>query len=497
MDEGATWGCSAGFIGGRIGRSAVVACLIVIAWGSVAPFGSVSSGDETFQLFVDDLEGPFLSTTLDTTDAPDSDSDIDPVDARFLRMQRELDELKASLELSNKRGEAADSTANKPATPAPVVYPTVKLTGFFQADAGWFHQNAASLAMPQLGNVQDDRDFRRTRLAAVGKVADNVSYMLEMDFSFLGRPSFMDVWADVSKVPVFGNIRIGQYRQPFGLNELTSVRELTFLERPSMFAMSPFRQIGIGFHNTTSDQRTTWAASAFGANTDPWGNSVGDRGYGMASRITSVLLEDETSDFILHGGLGYSYISPTSLGVIYRNTPEYGGPLGVLGSVPFFVDTEPDPQMRAASNVNLFNTELASTLGPWHAQSELRYNQVRLGSGATAGFPSFYAQTGYILTGEHRPYDKANGVPGRIKPKNPVGECGGIGAWELACRYSMIDLNEGTVTGGEMNNVTFGVNWYLNDHTKFQFNYISSDLNRAPVGDSHTDIFATRCQVDF
>jgi phosphate-selective porin OprO and OprP len=369
----------------------------------------------------------------------------------------------------------------------------VKLTGFFQADAGWFHQDAASLAMPQLGDVQDDRGFRRTRLAAVGKVADNVSYMLEMDFAFNGRPSFMDVWAEVSKVPVFGNIRVGQFRQPFGLNELTSVKDLTFLERPSMFAMSPFRQIGIGFHNTTSDQNITWAASAFGTNTDTWGDSIGDSGYGMASRITGVLLEDQCSDFILHGGLNYSYISPTSLGIEYRNVPEYGGPLGLPGSVPFFVDTLP----MSADNANLFNGELASTWGSWHAQSELRYNQVRLSSGGTAGFPSFYAHTGYILTGEHRPYDKANAVLGRIKPKNPVGKCGGIGAWELACRYSMIDLNQGTITGGEMNNVTFGVNWYLNDHTKFQFNYISSDLNRAPVGDSHTDIFATRCQIDF
>ena len=143
-----TRGWFARIISGRIGRSVVAASLLIIALGTVAAFGSIASADETFQLFGDDIERPILSATLDRADQPDSDSDIDPVDARFLRMQQELDQLKASLELSDKKTEAASSAANWPATPASVVYPSVKLTGFFQADAGWFHQDAASLAMP-------------------------------------------------------------------------------------------------------------------------------------------------------------------------------------------------------------------------------------------------------------------------------------------------------------------------------------------------------------
>lgn len=329
----------------------------------------------------------------------------------------------------------------------------------------------------------------------MGKVADNVSYMLEMDFAFVGRPSFMDVWMDVSHVPLFGNVRIGQYRMPFGMDELTSVKELTFLERPLTQPMGPFRQFSIGFHDNSDDENITWAASAFGNATDAFGNSVGDRSYGLASRITAVVGENKSADFLVHTGFGYSYIATPNSTLQYRHTPEYAGQFtGAIGDVPFFTDTG----LLSAENANLFNGELAATWGSWHGQSELRYNIVNLNNGRTAGFPSFYAQTGYILTGEHRPYNKAGAVPGRVKPKCPVGiKGGGIGAWEVACRYSLVDLSNGAITGGQLHDMTYGLNWYLNDFTKLQFNYISADLNRAPAGDSHTDIFAVRAQLDF
>ena len=82
-------------------------------------------------------------------------------------------------------------------------YPNVQLHGFFQADAGWFGQDAvnkASLAaingVPN-GDLQDGADFRRARLSAGGDVAENIGYFVEYDFAFPGRPSFMDHIVDL------------------------------------------------------------------------------------------------------------------------------------------------------------------------------------------------------------------------------------------------------------------------------------------------------------
>jgi len=471
---------------GRIRKAVFLVLLVLFS----ASWMCVAEADDLVGLFQDSNEAPFLSAfavlpLADAVDVPPPPED--PVEIRFLAMEQELAALKKQL--------AGKPTSAAIAAAGPVVYPTVKVTGFFQADAGWFLQDAASRT--QLGDIQDDRGFRRTRIAAIGNVAENVSYQLEMDFAFNGRPSFMDVWLDVAKVPIFGNIRIGQWRQPFGLDELTSVKELTFLERPLMFGMAPFRQVGVGFHDTSYDQNATWAGSVFGTGTDPFGNSIGDRGYGGALRVTKVLVEDPSSDFLVHIGGGYSYIATPNSTIQYRNVPEYGGPFdgttGTTGTVPFFVDTGAIP----AENANLFNVEAAGTWGPVHAQSEFRYSAVNTNAAGRAGFPSFSAQTGWVLTGEHRPYNKAAATLGRIKPTHPIGSrCGG-GAVELAVRYSWIDLNEGTITGGELSNMTYGVNWYLNNFTKLQFNYINADLNRAPVGSSATDIFAVRAQLDF
>lgn len=391
-------------------------------------------------------------------------------------------------------------------------YPSVRLTGFFQVDAGYFSQDNASTA--QFGDIQDSRGFRRARLAAVGDLAKNISYMLEMDFAQPGRPSFTDVWGDIHDVPLFGNIRVGQWRQPFGMDELTSVRELTFLERPTMFGLAPFRQVGVGFHDTNEEQSLTWAASVYGYPTDPnYGVSLGDAGYGFAARVTALFEDACDSRNLIHLGGGYSINDPnlvngaTHNNVRLANVPEFGGvffgaPTGTTSSMPLFFDTGFVP----SSALSLYNVELAGVWGQLHGQSELRFAVIDTLSQGTLVIPAFYSQIGYLLTGEVRPYNKQAGVLGRIKPLHAVGD-GGIGAWEIAARYSYINANQGLIPadvqtatlhrGGELNDFTVGLNWYLTSNAKLQFNYIRAVLNREPIGHSDTDIVAFRAQVDF
>ncbi len=93
-------------------------------------------------------------------------------------------------------------------------------------------------------------------------------------------------------------------------------------------------------------------------------------------------------------------------------------------------------------------------------------------------------------------YNRKNGVLGRVVPCNNFGR-DGIGAWEIAARWSMLDLNSNDIRGGRMNTTTLGTNWYLNKYTKFQFNYIHAFLNSPANGDNEADVFAMRAQIDF
>src|ERR1700749_884762 len=97
-----------------------------------------------------------------------------------------------------------------------------------------------------------------------------------------------------------------------------------------------------------------------------------------------------------------------------------------------------------------------------------------------------------------------------LVPNNPVSvtNYGGWGAWEIATRYSVIDLNDqlGTsngVAGGKQTVYTAGLNWYVNRNIRFMFNYLHGDIDKqvsaTNFGDAGGtfDAFAMRTQVAF
>ena len=381
----------------------------------------------------------------------------------------------------------------------PSGYPNVKVTGFFHLDSAYFSQDDASRLT--LGDIEDGLGFRRARLAAAGNVDEDVSYILEIDVA-QSQARFVDVWMQLDKTPL-GNIRIGRFRQPFGMSELTSVRELPFLERPLTSGESPFRQTGVMLFDTYWGEAGTWAISGYRFLSDNFGNVFADSGYGMASRITHVW-EPFADGRIIHAGFDYSFNDPGRgfLQILSTNelfvgqNPALGlNALSVLPivGVPPFVNTGP----IATDSAQLFNLELATANGPLAIQSEVRLARVQPIAGNSLDFPGAYAQVRYVLTGEHIPYSRKNGVFGRIVPNCKFGRCGGLGAWELLARISHLDLNDGAIAGRRLTNWTVGCNWYWNKFTKLQFNWIHSRLNDVVVGDSETNAIGMRVQVDF
>jgi phosphate-selective porin OprO/OprP len=219
--------------------------------------------------------------------------------------------------------------------------------------------------------------------------------------------------------------------------------------------------------------------------------------------LTGLLVDHTNSEgWLIHVGGAYSFIDPANDLVRYRNQPELfvgetGGaglvPLGVPSNLPAFVDTG----LIATEYVNLFAVELAASVGPFHAQSEAIFANVRQSAGGDLLFPGAYVQFGYVLTGEHRPYNRKNAVFGRVNPHCSAGAGGGIGAWELTARWSSIDLDDGTIQGGQLEDFTAGLNWYINPHAKFQFNYVHAGLDSPVNGESDANLFAARAQIDF
>lgn len=392
------------------------------------------------------------------------------------------------------------------------VFPNVTVNGVFQADAGWIHQDVASET--QYGQIQDGADFRRARLSAKGSVTDLTNYFFQMDFGFFGRPTFTDVWLEQTKVPLLGNVRIGQWKQPFGLEVVSSFRYTTFMERSVLFQpFTPFRRLGIGFYDNSDDLSTTWAASVFRSGQDQYGGTLSsDGGYGTAERITLVPSWECNGKQYLHLGVGHFFNAPPDDSINFRTIPEFfvgangPGAVGTSGQAvpggsngtPFFVSTG----NVTVPYFNVLGSELLWVNGPVSLQSEAMVTLVGQGRGSTSVLPGAYAQAGYFLTGEHRPYDRKTATIDRVIPKSNLafhGTCGspGIGAWEVAGRWSYLDLNDSAIQGGTLMDYTAGVNWYWNPYTKIVFNYVHAISDGPTYPKTQTDMFGIRAQLDF
>jgi phosphate-selective porin OprO/OprP len=109
-------------------------------------------------------------------------------------------------------------------------------------------------------------------------------------------------------------------------------------------------------------------------------------------------------------------------------------------------------------------------------------------------FDGWYLQASWVLTGESKPYNASTGSYGLPKPRSSLSfDHGGYGAWELAGRYSVLDLNDnagvagaatplGGVRGGQQKIWTAGLNWYPNAAVRFVLDYQHTDVSRLDAG---------------
>ena len=99
-------------------------------------------------------------------------------------------------------------------------------------------------------------------------------------------------------------------------------------------------------------------------------------------------------------------------------------------------------------------------------------------------FDGYHLSASWAITGEMRSYRKRSGVFNPLPVARSVNQ-GGWGAWELAARYSNLDLSDGLVDGGDMDIISVGLNWWLTQVAQFSVNYRHITLDQGGIeGDS-------------
>ena len=185
-----------------------------------------------------------------------------------------------------------------------------------------------------------------------------------------------------------------------------------------------------------------------------------------------------------HLGLGYRQVFRSNDTLSFSSPPE-------AHLLPSFASTG----SFVSDGGYVVSPEAAIVLGPFSMQGELTHASFNVPRGPDPDFYGHYLMGSYFLTGEHRNYDAKEGAFGRLRPRsNFLGsDGGGTGAVELALRYSVLDLNDGAVRGGELRDYTLGFNWYLNPFVRLMLNYVHADLE----GVGNASILQARAQLDF
>lgn len=349
-------------------------------------------------------------------------------------------------------------------------------------------------------NVDDGVLFRRARLYMSGEVGAHLKFKAQYDFAG-GDADFKDVYMELTDMPGVGNIRLGQFKAPFGLEELTSSNNITFIERSQptgVFAAS--RETGMMLHNAFLNDRMTGALGVF-RDSNAYGNHARDGQYNIAGRVTGLPWYADEGRQLMHLGIAYNY---RKLDGEYRVNVRPSARL-----TPRFLDTG----LIFADNEQRLGLEAAGLYGPFSLQGEYMMSEVDTTFLGNRTVDGWYLSGSWVMTGENRSYKTSSGVFGSVKPRNNFklrGEDRGFGAWELALRYAELDLNDGGrrgIQGGSEDTLTVGLNWYLNPNARIMFNYMHTSVDRDFYYSANDwvfrakgldlNAFSTRFQVNF
>ena len=335
----------------------------------------------------------------------------------------------------------------------------------------------------------DGFGLRNFQIDADGRFSEKWLYRLSIGGmanggKFDGKGAYLDD-AYVTYEGTENAWRFGQQDEPFSLEQLTSSLATTFMERALPNALAPGKDVGISVHTA----RKQWSLSGglFGGNLASQKDG-GNQGIGFTGRF--VFRPEMAGDKMGHLGGSLSYRGvPGSDPVFYRYRPESG-----LTDVRY-VNTG---DMFEAHRIKRVGLEAAFVSGPLSLQAEYLFTAVDRNQGYDdPRFYGWYAYVSWFLTGESRKYFPDEAIFGYPKIQSKWG------ALELAARYSTLDLNSGSIPGGQERNVTLGVNWYISRRFRLMAEYIlvfcddNANDNGTVIGGDRPQIFQMRLQMRF
>lgn len=320
---------------------------------------------------------------------------------------------------------------------------------------------------------------RRVRLAIKSQLWDHWYSEVDMDFAEEAT-AVKDAY--ISYRGLFdgnGRVRVGNFRQPFGLEEVTTSRNLTFMERSQ--GTEPFvvgRRMGLEVTQWMKDFR--WSASLFGGDIEDYVKQSNEK-VNFAARVNYTPIH-EADHVLMIGGAG-TYQQPTfeDFDIKVNTRPETN-----VSDTKFVY-----AKYKDVDTYNVFGGEFAYVNKRLRVQAEYMMGRYTFSEDAkdylvdeTASNYGTYVYASYFLTDDGYAYDHKDAEFARLVPRSKKG------AWEVAARFSKVDLNDdGLKDGDELvsmygssQSYTLGVNYYPNPNIRMMLNFGIVDNDEYATG---------------
>lgn len=436
------------------------------------------------------------------------------LEASLAELQEQLADLKASTAASvGQVRQQQQATTVSIANGRPTIASgdgnfTASFRGVFQLDGALYSQDdsgplATDLRRGSFGDatendhardLNDGFNFRRVRIGVEGKAFGDFEYNFLYDFGGSGVEEggkITSAWLQYNGLgPV--KVRVGAFPPVTGLEDAASNASALFAERASV--AETVRGIAGGDGRTAvallgNGERWNFSAAVTG---NVIGTTTFDEQVGFVGRFAYVPFK--RTDALIHVGLNTTLVL----------SPAAGGP-GVPGGAVSNLRLRDRPELRVdgtrlvdtgnidADSLTSLGAEFGALYKNFYVQAE--YFDIGIERRKSAlpdpEFNGWYVQGSWILTGESRRYSTATSGFDGPKPLKPFNlKEGTWGAWELAVRYSTLDLNylenalpaAGSIRGGEQDIFSVGVNWYVNNGVTLQAAYRNVSVDRRSPG---------------
>jgi phosphate-selective porin OprO/OprP len=400
---------------------------------------------------------------------------------------------------------------------------TAQLNGVLQFDAGNYYQK--NNLPPQITGAARDlnggTDARRARLGFGGKAFGDFDYNFLYEFGGSGAEDaghIQEVWFQYTGFLKPFHAKVGYFEPLIGMEANVSTNSIALLERASpaevarSVAAGDYRAALQVFGNDDFKDEISPGTKVGWLLSGAWtGNTLGI--INTAGSFQTQPFDEQSAvigraainfrhgdDYVVHlGGNIQHVIHPndntgSGSAIAGRYTVQLRDRAELRLDGTRLVDTG----ALNAKNVTVAGVEAGVQFHSAHLQAEYFDYKVD-GNGATAttsspDFSGYYVEGSYVLTGEHRVYNAANGAFNGPAVAHPFNWAAGTwGAFEIAARYSDLDLNwhqgsagsaapAGGVRGGEQKVFGASLNWYLNPVIRFMLQGQHTEIERLNAG---------------